>query len=309
MLKLVVPDLISNSYFPAIAAIDLGFFEEEGLNVELELLFPVNKSYEALRDGSIAFVAGSAHSALAAFPNWQGVKLVCAQGQGMYWYLVMDTALGAQRLNLDCVKGKTIGAAPWVEMGLRRMLIEAGYDLERDDITIMPVPGAGGGEPSVNFGLMAAEALKAGKIDGFWANGVGTQVAVNAGVGEIIMDVRRREGPPKAYNFTLASIATSDAVLAANPGLAEATVKAMNKTHAALIADPQLAQRVADKRFPPEQAALIVPLIERDLPAYTTGISKEFVEGMNAFCRDLGLLTAPVGYADMVAEAAMPHWT
>ena len=28
---------------------------------------------------------------------------------------------------LDVVKGKRIGAAPWVEMGLRRLLIAAGY--------------------------------------------------------------------------------------------------------------------------------------------------------------------------------------
>ncbi|MEO0498797.1 MAG: ABC transporter substrate-binding protein [Pseudomonadota bacterium] len=309
MFKLVVPDLISNSYFPAIAAIDLGFFKEEGLDVELELLFPVNKSYEALRDGSVAFVAGSAHSALAAFPNWDGVKLVCAQGQGMYWYLVMDKAHNPRRLDLDCVKGKKIGAAPWVEMGLRRMLIAAGYDLERDDITIMPVPGAAGGQPSVNFGLMAADALQAGKIDGFWANGVGTQVALNSGVGDIIVDVRRREGPAEAFNFTMASIATSDAVLADNPGLAEATVRAMNKTHAALKEDPKRAQDVANKRFPAEQAALIVPLIERDLPAYSTGISENFVAGMNQFCSDLGLLTSPVAYTDVVAEAAIPLWT
>ena len=29
-MKLAVPDLISNSYFPAVAAIELGFFEERG---------------------------------------------------------------------------------------------------------------------------------------------------------------------------------------------------------------------------------------------------------------------------------------
>ena len=29
-MKLAVPDVISNSYFPAAAAIELGFFREEG---------------------------------------------------------------------------------------------------------------------------------------------------------------------------------------------------------------------------------------------------------------------------------------
>ncbi|MEO0411560.1 MAG: ABC transporter substrate-binding protein [Pseudomonadota bacterium] len=307
-MKLAVLDLISNSYFPAIAAIDLGFFKEEGLDVELELLFPVNKTYEALRDGQITFVAGSAHSALAVFPDWKGQKLICAQGQGMYWFLVMNKALGPQRGALVVVKGKKIGAAPWVEMGLRRLLIAAGYDLERDNITIMPVPGAAGGEPSVNFGLMAAEALAAGKIDGFWANGMGTQVSMEEGVGDIVLDIRRCDGPAEAFNYTMASIATSDAIIAANPGICEAAVRALNRTHAALRANTSLARQVADKRFPQAQAELIVPLIERDLPQYSTAISKTFVAGMNAFCSDMGLLKAVPDYHDIVAAEAVEHW-
>ena len=94
-MKLAVPDMISNSYFPAIAAIELGCFKQEGLDVELELIFPVDKSYVALRDGAVDFVGGSAHSALAAFPEWQGVKLIGAQAQGMYWFLVMHKDFGA----------------------------------------------------------------------------------------------------------------------------------------------------------------------------------------------------------------------
>ena len=96
-MKLAVPDLISNSYFPAAAAVELGFFKEQGLDVSLELIFPVDKAYEALRDGAVDFVGGSAHSVLAAFPEWRGAKLLCAQAQGMYWFLVMRADLGPRR--------------------------------------------------------------------------------------------------------------------------------------------------------------------------------------------------------------------
>src|SRR5581483_2517839 len=188
-MKLAVPDMISNSYFPAIAAIELGFFRKEGLDVELELIFPVDKAYAALRSGVVDFVAGSAHSALAAFPQWEGVKLLCAQAQGMYWFLVMHADLKPRRGDIDIVKGRSIGAAPWVEMGLRRLLIEAGLDLEKDGVKIAPVPGAVGA--GINFGLTAAKALEDRKIDGFWANGMGAEVAVRRGVGTVVLDVRR----------------------------------------------------------------------------------------------------------------------
>src|ERR1700739_1089120 len=112
-MKLAVPDLISNSYFPAVAAVELGFFNEEGLDVSLELIFPVDKAYQAMRDGAVDFVGGSAHSALAAFPEWRGVKLLCAQAQGMYWFLVARADLGASRGGVSIVLGLRVGAAPW----------------------------------------------------------------------------------------------------------------------------------------------------------------------------------------------------
>src|SRR6266571_1663571 len=229
--KIAVPDVISNSYFPAAAAVELGFFKQESLDVSLELIFPVDRAYHAMSEGTVDFVGGSAHSALAAFPEWQGVKLLCAQAQGMYWFLVMDTKLGAKRGDLDVVKGRSIGAAPWVEMGLRRLLAEAGIDLQRDGVTIASVPGALGA--GVNFGVTAAKALEDGKIDGFWANGMGAEVAVRRGVGTVVLDVRRGDGPKGCFNYTMAAIATTDRLIEKAPESAAAAIRAIAKTHAA----------------------------------------------------------------------------
>src|SRR5919106_111436 len=127
-MKLAVPDLISNSYFPAVAAVELGFFKAEGLDVELEMIFPVDAAYRALRDGAVDFVGASAHAALSAFPEWHGVKLLCAQAQGMYWFLVMHADLHARRGDASVVRGRRIGAAPWVDLGLRGLLQACGID-------------------------------------------------------------------------------------------------------------------------------------------------------------------------------------
>ena len=305
-MKLAIPDMISNSYFPAIAAIELGLFKREGLDVELELIYPVDKSYAALREGAVDFVGGSAHSALSAFPRWQGAKLLCAQGQGMYWFLVMHRDLGGKRGDVEVVKGRRIGAAPWVDFGLRRLLIEAGIDLERDKVTIAPVPGAQGA--GINFGVTAARALEERKIDGFWANGMGTEVAVRRGAGTVVLDVRRGDGPKPCFNYTMASIATTDQLIKRSPDAAAAAVRAIVNTHAALKTDPARATEVGRKLFPPSEAELIAELIRRDLPYYDASISRTFVAGMNQFSRDVGILTGDVAYEDIVATQFAPLW-
>jgi ABC-type nitrate/sulfonate/bicarbonate transport system substrate-binding protein len=305
-MKLAVPDMISNSYFPAIAAIELGCFKQEGLHVSLELIYPVDKSYAALRDGTVDFVGGSAHSALAAFPSWEGAKLLCAQAQGMYWFLVMHKDLGGKRGDLEVVKGRSIGAAPWVEMGLRRLLIEAGIDLARDQVKIAPVPGAQGA--GVNFGVTAAKALEERKLDGFWANGMGAEVAVRRGVGTIVLDVRRGDGPPAAFDFTFASLATTDALIAQSPQVAAGAVRALVKTQAALREDVERAAAVGAKLFPPSEAALIAELIRRDLPYYDATIAPAAVAGMNAFARAEGILREDVPYDAVVATQLAPLW-
>lgn len=305
-LKIAVPDLISNSYFPAAAAVELGFFREEGLDVTLELIFPVDQTYVALREGRIDLVGGSAHSALAAFPEWKGVKLLCAQAQGTYWFLVMRSDLSPQRNDLSIVKGRRIGAAPWVELALRRVLQEGGIDVERDRVEIMPVPGAVG--ETVNFGVTAADALKAGTIDGFWANGMGAEVAVRQGVGTIVLDVRRGDGPTPCFDYTMAAISTSDRLIERSPQTAASVIRAMVKTQKALKEDFHRATVVGDKLFPPSEAALIAELVRRDLPFYDAAISEKSVKGMNAFARDVGILKGHPAYADVVATQFQSLW-
>ncbi len=297
--KIAVPDLISNSYFPAIAATELGKFRDQGLDAEIQLIFPVSKAYEALRAGEVDCVAGSAHSALAAFPEWRGVKLLCAQGQGMYWFLVMRSDIKPARGDVSVLRDRKIGAAPWVDLGLKQLVVAAGLDETRDNITIAPVPNTG--SPSVNFGLTAAKALEDRLIDGFWANGMGTEVAVRGGSGTVVLDIRRGDGPRECFNYTMASLAVTDDFLAQRGDDARRAVTAMEETHAALKNDVSLATQVGSRVFPERETLLIAGLIERDLPYYSTEITPEFVAAMNEFARRRGILEGDPSYADVVA--------
>jgi ABC-type nitrate/sulfonate/bicarbonate transport system substrate-binding protein len=217
----------------------------------------------------------------------------------MYWFLVLRADLHVQRGDLQAVKGLRIGAAPGPDAGLRRLLIEAGIDPERDGVRIGPVPAAAGG--SVSFGVTAAQALEEGTIDGFWANGMGAEVAVRRGIGTMVLDVRRGEGPEPARHYTFPALVTTEHRIATSPASVEAAIRAIVRAQHALREDPERATAIGRRLFPPQEAELIAGLIRRDLPYYDPVISEETVTHLNDFARASGLLSQDVPYDQVVA--------
>ncbi len=297
-MRVAIPDLVSPSYFPAIAAVELGCFRAEGLEASLELIYPVTRTYTMLREGAVDLVGGAAHAALYAFPGWQGCRLAAALGQRMYWFLVVRSDLGAARGDLHAVKGLRIGAAPGPVDGLRAMLRSAGIDPDRE-VTIAAIPAAGAG---VSFGVAAARALAAREVDGFWANGMAAELAVRGGYGTLIVDARRGDGPPGSTDYTFPALVVAQATLDQHPERVAASVRALQAAHRLLGEDPQRADEAARRWFPAQELSLIAELIRRDLPFYDTTISERSVESMNAFARHIGLPTGNAGYADIVAQ-------
>ncbi len=293
-MKVAIPDLISPSYFPAIAAVEMGFFKQEGIDATLELLYPVTKTYEDLRDGKLDFVGGASHAVLYAFKDWQGAKLLCALAQNMYWFLVVRSNLKARKGDLSILKGLKIGAAPGPVDGLKQLLKREGIT----DVQIGPVPGFAVGQ-TASFGLLAAKALEEGKIDGFWANGMGAEVAVRNGIGTLVLDARR-DGSEEAKGYTFPALVATQKLIDENPGAAAAAVRAVMSAQRALKEDPERATAVGRKLFPPTEASLIAELIRRDLPFYDPAISKKTVDSMNRFAQDLGILSQPVHYRQVV---------
>lgn len=306
LLRIAVPDLISPSYLPAEAAVTLGFLAKEGVRAEIELIAPVEAAYAAMRDGHVDIVAGSAHSVLSAFPRWEGAKLLCAQSQGLYWFLVMRSDIGATRGDLTCVKERRIGAAPWVGLALRQLLADSGIDMQRDDVQLVTVPGSVGRR--INIGVVAANALKERSVDGFWANGMGAEIAVRSGAGTLVIDARRGDGPEQAFNYTMAALSASDRLLRDRPAEAAAAIRAIAAVHEALHEKPELAEDVAAALFPGESGHIVL-LVRRDLPFYKSGISEEFVSGMNRFARAQGFLDTDVPYSSVVATQFRQLWT
>ncbi|HEX6156784.1 MAG TPA: ABC transporter substrate-binding protein, partial [Burkholderiales bacterium] len=278
----------------AIAAVEMGFFKQEGIDATLELLYPVTKTYEDLREGKLDFVGGASHAVLYAFKDWEGAKLLCALAQNMYWFLIVGNKFSPRKGDLSSVKGLRIGAAPGPVDGLKQLLKREGIT----DVQIGPVPGFAVGQ-TASFGLLAAKALEEGKIDGFWANGMGAEVAVRSGIGTLVLDARR-DGSEEAKGYTFPALVATQKLIDENPAAAAGAVRAVMNAQRALKEDPERATAVGRKLFPPTEASLIAELIRRDLPFYDAAISKKTVDSMNRFAQDLGILSKPVHYRQVV---------
>jgi ABC-type nitrate/sulfonate/bicarbonate transport system substrate-binding protein len=146
---------------------------------------------------------------------------------------------------------------------------------------------------------MAAKALEEGKIDGFWANGMGAEVAVRNEIGTVVLDVRR-DGSDEAKGYTFPALVATQKLIDENPAAAAAAVRAVMGAQKALKEDPNRATEVGRKLFPPTEASLIAELIRRDLPFYDAQISRQAVDSMNRFAQDIGLLSKPVHYRQVV---------
>ena len=298
--KIAVPDLVSNSYFPAVAAVELGHFKREGLDVSVEFISPIEKAYLALKNREVQFVAGSAHSALSCFQEWVDVKLVCALSQGMYWSLVMRSDGGLAHRDLKGLRQCSIAAAPWVGIAFRRILIESGIDPVNSGISIAPAPKSIA--DGVNFGLAAADALAGRTVDGFWANNMAAEVAIRRGYGSLVLDIRRGDGPPGCFDYTFASLAARADLLEQLPDIAAAAKRAIAGTLRDLSADPSRATHIARPLFPQFATDIIADLVARDVPFYNTDITNAAVDGLNRFAMNAGLAKNAMRYSELVAS-------
>jgi len=304
-LRIGLPDLISPSYFPAIAAVELGLLESAGVDAQIEVVFPVSKTFEDLDNGKLQLAAGSAHAALYQFKEWRGCRLVCALSQDMYWFLVVRKDLHPARGDLSVVKDLRIAAAPGPIDGLRQMLQAVGLDPDRD-LSIVSPPGAGS---SISFGVTAAKALELGAVDGFWANGMGAQVAVDGGYGEVVVDARRGDGPLGAAHYTFPALVATGQMIEEQPDLVEKAVRAVVDAQNALRRDPNTAREAARHYFPRQELDLISSLIERDSAFYDPVLYPEKVEAMNRFAVEIGILSdADVPYNRVVATQFDSIW-
>lgn len=305
MYRLMVADYDSPSYFVATAAVKLGFFQREGVDVEFVAEYGSRHGPERLRDGAIHFFGGPAFAPTRAFPAWKGVKLVAALAQHSYWFMALRKDIDIARGDIKALKGLRIASSPaFPRAALHHMLTEAGLDMDRGDVRIIESAPS----TSEKHSRDGIKALQENVADGFWGNGMRVALAEKEGIAKLHLDLRRGDGPPGARHYNFPALAVTDAFLEKEPAVAAAAVRAIVATQAALKADPALAKKVGDELFPGEEADLMPALVARDAPYYDAAITAEAIDGLNRFAIVSGLLKQPLAYEDIAAARFQKTW-
>ena len=305
MYKLMVADVDSPSYFVATAAVKLGFFKQEGVEVEFIPEYGAKHGPEQLRDGVIHFFGGPAFAATRTFPAWKGAKLLCALAQHSYWFMGVRKNLDIVRGDIKALKGLRISSSfAFPRMALRHMLVEAGMDMDHDEVHILEsLPTT-----SEWHSRDGVKALQEDYADGFWGNGMRLALAEKAGLAKVHLDLRRGDGPAGARHYNFAALTTTDALIEKEPEVAAAAVRAIVATQQALKADPSLAKKVGDELFPGDEADLMPALVGRDAPFYDATITPEAVDGLNKFALSNRLLSQPLAFEQLVAVQFKDLW-
>ena len=305
-MKIASVDLVSNTCFPALAADELGFFRDEGVDVEITLVPAMGSTAAVKENKADAMIAGSVHDVLTEFDHWQGVSICVALSQGTPWLLTMKQSFEGFRGDFEALKGCTFTAAPGPDLAFKQVLRAGGIDPE-NDVSIIDLPGAH--DSNVSFGVFAAEGLKNGQIDGFWANAMGAEKARHLGVGKVHVDVRRGDDPENTRFFTFAGLVVREDFLDEAGPEVDAVVRAIVRAQRALREEPALARKVGEGKFLSDSAELISNVIARDVEFYDPVISEERVKNLNRFAQSIGHIRGPVPYKKVVAQRCIDLWT
>lgn len=280
MYRMMVADYDFPSYFVATAAVKLGFFKQEGVDVEFVAEYGAKHGPERLREGYIHFFGGPAFAATRAFPAWKGVKLVAALAQHSYWFMGVRKEIDIRRGDINALKGLRISSSfAFPRTALRHMLLQAGVDVDRDEVRIVEsLPSK-----SHSHSLDGLKALQENLADGFWGNGMRTRSRRESRSSQLHLDLRRGDGPPDARHYNFAALTMTEKLIEKEPKVAAAAVRAIVATQKALKADPSLAKKVGDELFPGDEADTIPILEGRDAPFYDATITPEAIDGLNMF--------------------------
>ena len=203
----------------------LGYFEQEGLELEVNLYPDADQAIKVVAEGGAQLgVNQTAHIVKMARAGHTSVAFAALAGQWPSDLVIRTTVAQEKGITADkpyvgrvaALKGLRIGARPGMMTNLLREILRSGGLAADTDVTII--------DPGSNEGLVTA--LRAGQLDAFVSFFPFTEVPVAEGIAQYLIRTARGE-VPTVNGFLHTALVASPEYLAQQPQVIQAATRAI----------------------------------------------------------------------------------
>ena len=258
------------AFFPAWFAKDAGYFEREGVNVEILFFASGSEMTSAMLSRSVAFSTTSADRPMLLKDKGQQTLNLIALTVRSPFSLLLPSAANLPYADVAALKGKRIGMTQRgssTDTAIRALLRPAGIDPDRD-VTLLALGSAENG----------VAALKTGQIEALIVSEPGTSIAIHQEkVAKMHLDMRKAEGPPAASRATFFTLQATEDFVRANADVTRKVMRAVCLATKAAKADLPAAVKVAQKYYPKMDPALLSVILANEAPTFGSEITAEMI--------------------------------
>ncbi|MBL0419091.1 ABC transporter substrate-binding protein [Ramlibacter sp. AW1] len=300
---------VSISAVPSTSAVvlyvarDQGYFEREGLDVNIKEFTSGAEAERAMLAGAVDMAGGGVGTTMLMANQGIKAKNVVLFQKKPIFTLVASDRVNAKPGDLKALKGKTIGVSSpgsLTDLFLRIALRDAGLDPDRD-VTIVATGGLNSHLP----------ALQAGRVDAqmTWEPAT-VNITKKEKAATVFMDLRGDDVPPSLQNLLGSSLQATDKWLSDEKHLqqARAAARAVAKASRAINQNPDLMLPSLQRMFPTLSQDLLKEIARVEAPSFSPVITKEAIEHMNKIYRSAGLTKADVSYSDITDPRLATEW-
>jgi len=290
-------------YSPMFVAQDLGYFADEGLDVNILETQGGSQTTSAMLSGDAKVITSNFASPILLAGQGKHVKHIVGLEMNNIYAFVVRPALDIKADNVEALvaglKGKRIGVAS-LGSGADTMgsAFLADNGLNSNDV-IKIATGTGG---------TALAAMRAGGVDATITYEPDLTQMVNSGAGKIAFDLRNtKSGTPYSHVPSTTMQATSEWIKS-EPEAAAAVVRAIVRVHNTFKNDEKKSLEALAKRFPGISAGDVKSMYEGERASFRPAIPKEQFDAAEEILMKAGTVQKKVGYEDVVAAEFAQLW-
>jgi NitT/TauT family transport system substrate-binding protein len=294
------------TFSPAFLAEELGYYEDEGLDVTIVSTDSGDASVTAMLGHSVVAVTTGFDTPIELATKGQAVQSLAGLEMATIYAFVGGNGFPQipaddPQAFVNAMRGKKFGVAASGSTGdtiARGLFAEYGLNPDRDVIII-----------AVGTGAEASAALRTGAVDALVSYEPDLSQITEAGIGRIVFDLRSTTKETVYSKLPTSTLQATKQWVDDNPDVAEKLVRAVTRANNTLREDPQTALPALQQLFPDLRPELVADVYKVSQSHFNSEISQATYDAAMKIYRQTGLIKEDVPYQDVVATQFADIWT